>query len=159
MEKHIELVPNRRIIVAGDGIYKVLHDEFFGALKSRAFRHLRILRVSAWANPEIEQTAYFRKRNPSDYLKLTVYMSSVVNGAMHIDTRFNYLARRVQMELAQRWARVFIRRRSKQRAVAFCMAMHPRLGQDSVVCRFMPADVMRCLLTQTGVLKYIEACA
>jgi hypothetical protein len=156
-QEQIEIISARGIIVVGLGIYKVLHDEFFGAIRSKAFRSLSILRVAGWANAEIEKLDYFKKRNPMDYLKLTVYLSNTTARNAVIDTHFSYLGRRVQMELAQRWARVYISRRSKARALAVCMAMHPRLGENSILRPWLAPDVMRSMLVTHGLLKFIGA--
>jgi hypothetical protein len=155
MTQHIEVSPDRGIMVVGPAIYKVIHDEFFGALKSKAFRGMRILGVTGWANPETEKLEYFRKKNPTDYLRLTVYLSHIIPGRPSIDTHFNYLARKVQMELAQRWARVFIARRSKRMALAFCMGMHPRLGEHSLIRTLMPRDLLHTLFSGQGILKFV----
>ena len=156
-QQHIEIMSTRGIILVGPGIYKVMHDEFFGAIRSKAFRTLSILRVTGWATEDIEKTAYFRKRNPTDYLKLTVYLSNTTAQNTTIDTHFSYLGRRVQMEAAQRWVRLYIRRRSKKRTLAVCMAMHPRLGENSALRHCTPPDVLRSILVAHGVLKYVGA--
>ena len=153
--QRLEVAPSRGFMVVGLGIYKVLHDEFFDALQDKNFARLRILCVSAWANKDVEAMPFFKRKNPSDYLKLTVYLYGAVSGALNIDTHFNYLARKVQMEAAQRQARLFIRRRSKARALAFCMAMHPRLGEESTLRSLIPPDALRYLLVEHGVLGYI----
>lgn len=151
----VEVAPSRGFLVVGLGIYKVLHGEFFDALQDKNFARLRIMCVTAWANKDIEALPFFKRRNPSDYLKLTIYLYGAVGGALNIDTHFNYLARKVQMEAAQRRVRLFIQRRSKARALAFCMATHPRLGEKSAVRCLMPPDALRYLLVEHGVLVYI----
>ena len=151
----VEVAPSRGFLVVGSGVYKVLHDEFFDALQDKNFARLRIMCVTAWANKDIEALPFFKRRNPSDYLKLTIYLYGAVGGALNIDTHFHYVARRVQMETAQRQARLFISRRSKARTLAFCMGMHPRLGQDSPFRSLMAPDALRYMLVGHGVLGYI----
>ncbi len=149
----IEIVPERGIMVVGAGIYKIMHDEFFGALRSKEFTGLRLFQVTGWGD-DVEQIPFFKKRTSSDYLKLTVYLSNVISRDERINTHFSYLARRVQMELSQRWVRLLISRKSKSRTLAFCMAMHPRLGENSSA-RHMPPDAMRHVHVTQGLLKYI----
>ena len=153
MESPQEAVPSRGIMRVGEELFKVFHDQFFKALKSKFFVNLDVLRVEGWINKETEELPFFKRKNPRDFIKLTVHMMTKSQGMPAIITRFSYLARRVQLEAAQRWARLYIRRRSKKRALAFCMGMHTRLGADSPVRCFMHPDVVRCMLSGNGILK------
>jgi hypothetical protein len=155
-QQGIEVVPARKIMVTKGGVYKIMHDEFFGALLSKAFRGLRVLRCVEWEE-DVEQLPFFKRRNAADYLKLTVYLSNVISENVTVDTHFSYLARRVQMERTQQWVRLVITRQSKKRTLAFCMATHPRLGKDSIVQLMMPPDVLRTMHMAHGLLKYISA--
>jgi hypothetical protein len=154
MAQGIEVIPNRSLMVTARAIYKVPHDEFFRALQSKAFRGLRVLQCVDW-EADGGNHPFYKRRNPADYLKLTVYLSNVLSANAAIDTQFSYLARKVHMERAQRRARVVIAHRSKPRTLAFCMATHPRLGQGSLVQ--MPHDVLRAMHVAHGLIRYIGA--
>jgi hypothetical protein len=151
----VEVAASRGFLVVGSSLYKVPHGEFFNAIQDRAFARLRICSVTAWANKEIEELPFFKRRDPTDYLKLTVYLDNAVAGALNVVTHFHYLAQKVHMEAAQRQVRLFIRRRSKARTLAFCMAMHPRIGEASTVRPLMPPDALRYLLVEHGILCYV----